>query len=172
MLTSMESIKASSAQISTIIKVIETIAFQTNLLALNAAVEAARAGEHGKGFSVVAEEVRNLAARSQQSAKETTHQIDESITRVNEGMGMAEGTAVSLETIVADVRQVSGLISQIATLSEEQADSILLINNGISEISSVVQTNSATSEECAAASQELSSQAQMLQQLVSFFKLK
>jgi len=172
MVLSMESIKESSANISKIIKVIEDIAFQTNLLALNAAVEAARADEHGKGFAVVAEEVRNLAARSQQSAKETTGQIEESISRVNEGMGAANETAVSLETIVSDVRKVSELIAQIALLSEEQADSIAQITNGINEISAVVQTNSATSQECASASQELNSQAEMLRQLVSFFRLK
>ncbi|MDR0273724.1 MAG: methyl-accepting chemotaxis protein, partial [Clostridiales bacterium] len=172
MVFSMKSIKDSSASISEIIKVIEDIAFQTNLLALNAAVEAARAGEHGKGFAVVAEEVRNLAARSQHAAGETTGQIKDSIGKVNDGMRAAQGTADSLDTIVMDVQKISVLISEIARMSKEQAESISQITAGINEISDVVQNNSATSEECASASQELNSQAEMLQQLVSFFKLK
>ena len=172
MVSSMESIKVSSQGISKIIKVIEDIAFQTNLLALNAAVEAARAGEHGKGFAVVSDEVRSLASKSQDSAKETTKLIEDSNAKVEDGTDAANEAASSLTTILEDVRQITGIISQIAEMSVEQTQSISAINDGINEIAGVVQANSATSEECASASEELNSQAEMLRQLVGFFRLK
>ncbi len=171
LLDSINGIKESSANISKIIKVIEDIAFQTNLLALNAAVEAARAGEHGKGFSVVAEEVRMLALRSQNAAQETTALINDSISGVNEGVKIADETAEDLKLIVNNASEVSGIIKQIAESSVNQADAITQIGIGLSQISAVVQNNSSTSQEAAAASEELNSRAQFLKDKVAYFKL-
>lgn len=172
MVQAMTEINDSSNNISKIIKVIDDIAFQTNILALNAAVEAARAGQHGKGFAVVAEEVRTLAARSAEAAKETTALIEGSIEKVADGTAIAGDTAESLMVILSDIEMVAGLVAEIARASNDQASEISQITIGIEQVSSVVQTNSATAEESAAASQELSSQAQMLKNMVGLFELK
>ncbi len=162
MVVAMEEINESSESISRIIKVIDEIAFQTNILALNAAVEAARAGQHGKGFAVVAEEVRNLAARSANAAKETTDMIESSIDKSNSGTQLVAETSKALADILAGVDETASIVAQIATASSEQASVIAEINEGVNQISIVTQSNTATAEESAASSEEMSAQAQTL----------
>lgn len=167
----MEKIQTSSEEIEKILKTIDDIAFQTNILALNAAVEAARAGSAGKGFAVVAEEVRNLAGKSAQAAKNTSELIENSTEAVHMGTGIAQNTADVLLGVVNSIQAVVEAIDHIATVSNEQSEAVVQVSEGINQISIVVQNNSATAQESAAASEELSAEATCLKELVDQFTL-
>ncbi len=166
--TSMEAINESAGQIGKIIKVIEEISFQTNLLALNAAVEAARAGEHGRGFAVVAGEVRNLAVRASDAARQTASLIADSVSRTREGTQVAQTSATALESISGAVSQVADLLDEINSASEEQSHGVSKISGAVADIDRVTQENAAGAEESAGAAEELSSMSVSLkEQLVA-----
>lgn len=167
-----QKISDKSTQIHQIVKTIEDIAFQTNILALNAAVEAARAGAAGKGFAVVADEVRNLAGKSSAAARETTVLLSQTVDAMEDGVRAARETAESMMAVVDDADKMSSLVDGIAEYTKEQDASAAEITSGIEQISTVVQTNVATAEASAAASEELSGQAAVLKEMVSRFRLK
>ncbi len=163
----MNAIKSSSDDIAKIIKTIDEIAFQTNLLALNAAVEAARAGEAGAGFAIVADEVRSLARRSAEAAKETSTQISDAITRTTKGVQISEKVAACLQQIVEASRKLATLINEVTTATKEQNSGLSLLNKSVSEMESMTQQNAATAEESASGATELNTQAQVLMNAVS-----
>lgn len=162
----MSEINDSSEQISRIIKTIEEIAFQTNLLALNAAVEAARAGDAGKGFAVVADEVRNLAQRSAQAARDTAELIESTVARVKNGTEIVDLLQTSFGEVETAANGVAGLISNISSASNEQAQGVDQVNTAVAQMDKVTQTNAANAEESASAAEELSAQSEQLKSLV------
>jgi methyl-accepting chemotaxis protein len=169
---SMAEIAQSSRKIADIISLIDGIAFQTNLLALNASVEAARAGEHGRGFAVVAGEVRSLAQRAADAAKDITGLINDSGARVEQGSHLVNETGEALDKIRQSLDMVAFTVSEIASASNEQASGIEQVNHAVAQLDVLNQQNSALVEESAAAAGALTDQAAELNELMQFFKLE
>ncbi|WP_213844920.1 methyl-accepting chemotaxis protein IV [Escherichia coli] len=168
----MQEIATSSQKIGDIISVIDGIAFQTNILALNAAVEAARAGEQGRGFAVVAGEVRNLASRSAQAAKEIKGLIEESVNRVQQGSKLVNNAAATMIDIVSSVTRVNDIMGEIASASEEQQRGIEQVAQAVSQMDQVTQQNASLVEEAAVATEQLANQADHLSSRVAVFTLE
>ena len=172
MIAAMKDIQAISAQIASVVKLIDDIAFQTNLLALNAAVEAARAGRHGRGFSIVADEVRSLAGRSAKAAKDTAQMLEQTVVKLEKGATLAEHTDSVLREIVDNAAQVANLFREIAKSSNEQSQGITQIASGLSQIDRVTQHNTLTASETAAAAIALLRQAEALRTMMERFRLR
>lgn len=170
--STMDEINHSSKKINDIIGVIDGIAFQTNILALNAAVEAARAGEQGRGFAVVAGEVRNLAQRSAQAAKEIKGLIGASVERVEAGSRLVADAGQTMSEIVGSVQRVSDIIGEITAAAGEQSDGIAQVNTAVSQLDQMTQQNAALVEQSAAAAQSLKEQAARLAETVQVFQLR
>ena len=168
---SMASITESSRKIGDIIGVIDGIAFQTNILALNAAVEAARAGEQGRGFAVVAGEVRSLAQRSAEAAREIKTLIGTSVANVEQGAGLVQSTGQAMQDITSSVSRVADLIGEIAAASAEQRDGIQQVNQAVAQLDQMTQQNAALVEESAAAAQSMRDQAHQLSEAIAAFRL-
>ena len=169
--SAIEDIRKASEEIQSIAKLIDDIAFQTNILALNAAVEAARAGDAGKGFAVVADEVRNLASKSADAAKDAVQVIARCVAAVDQGVQLNESASRSLSEVSDSVQEFSQLVGRIAESSNQQARDIGTVNEGLSGITTVVQSNAATAQQSAASSEELASQAQILEQQLRHFRI-
>ncbi len=172
MIFAMKDLQQTSAQIASVVKLIDDIAFQTNLLALNAAVEAARAGRHGRGFSIVADEVRSLAGRSAKAAKDTAHMLEATVQKLEKGATLAEHTDLVLREIVDNAAKVSDLFREIARASNEQSQGIEQIANGLSQIDRVTQHNTLTASETASAAIALLRQAEGLRTMMEKFRLR
>lgn len=172
MVIAMGEISDASVNIQKVIKVINDIAFNTNILALNAAVEASRAGEQGKGFEVVAEEVRSLAAHASEASNQIADLISDTIKKVSRGAELAQDTQEALQVISSSIEQIMELSKDVSTVSREQAEMVSQIDKALNQVSSVISTNSAASEECAASSDELSNHAGELTEQLHRFRLK